>query len=222
MRESNNSMVFKFFPGIKKYSRGITLVEIIVVIFVVTVFSVIIISDFPKIQRQFALSRSTHKLAQDLRKTQDLGMSGAQMLDMNGNPIKLKGYGVYIDFSQSNKQYIIYADVADANGNSDQKYTSENFYSANLCKDRSDIIFDCVVEIIDISKENPSLYIKNPITNVYTNFTSINFNPPVPTVKIDNFISNADSGVGIVLGLSSGSLASRTVWVNVAGLINVQ
>ena len=199
--------------------KGITIVEIAVVIFIVALLSVILISDFPKIQRQMALSRVTYKLAQDLRKTQDFGLSGVQVNDAAGNPVKAKGYGIYIDLISSTKKYVMYADVADISGNSDQKYSNGSSYP--LCSGQTNPTSDCAVEVIDISQQNPNLYIKQISINGSTsNSTSINFSPPNPTVNIENLSSG--NSVGIILGLSADSSAIRTVWVNKAGLINVQ
>ena len=68
----------------KKFERGITLVEVVVVIFIVALFTIILISDFPKMLRQLALSRVSYNFAQDLRKAQDLGLSGIALKDKNG------------------------------------------------------------------------------------------------------------------------------------------
>jgi len=224
-----HSMIINMFANfitIKKHKRkfrlfsesgaGITLVEIAVVIFIVALFSTIMISDFPKIQRQFALSRVTYKLSQDLRRTQDLGLSGVRVNDSDENPITVKGYGIYVNLNQSTKQYIIYADVATI-GVADQKYNGN--FSTSLCSSQTSPTSDCVIEeIIDISKENPSLYIKSiKINNVSFTFTSINFTPPGPIINIDNL----SSGNSVGIELSNGS-ATRTVWVNTSGLIEVQ
>ena len=106
-----------------KSQKGITLVEIIVAVFIIVIFSVMLISNFPKIQDEFAISRAAYQLAQDLRKTQDLGLSGVPLsdasgnliVDINGAPMPVRGYGIYI--LSNSQQYIIYADVADNNGN---------------------------------------------------------------------------------------------------------
>ena len=206
-------------------SQGITLIEIVVVIFITVLFFLILISDFPKIQRQFALSRVAYELAQDLRKTQDLGLSGVQLIDKNGQPISIKGYGVYVNLvAQFKTQYIIYADV-----NGDQKYSSDLTFP--LCDEADQtsgqLVSDCVIKIIDIKDSNnggnPNLYIKqiNNINNPSIGFTSINFSPPNPTIKIDN-LNSGQSGIEIVLELSADASASRKVLVNTSGLINVQ
>lgn len=228
--QSNNPMVFKLFAKLKnnrkERSSGITLVEVAVTVFIISLFTLIIISDFPKIQRQFALSRVTYKLAQDLRKTQDLGLSGVSIDDKNGDEIAVKGYGVYINLLNSSVEYVVYADV-----NGDQEYNDD--FSYLLCEqvdqsgDGSDLASDCVVEVVDVSKENLSLYIKS-FENIYpaASVTSINFSPPNPTTTIDNLIAESlppdDSRVGIILGLRTDDSAVRTVWANTSGLIEIQ
>ncbi len=196
----------------EKFEKGITLIEIIVVIFIIASFSVILISDFPKIQRQYALSRATYKLAQDLRRTQDLGLSGVQVKDNKGDPVAIKGYGVYIDTTPPARQYLIYADVLPSvNGVANQKY--DGSFLTPLCIIQSDPISDCVIEIIDISEENASLSIaeiSGGVDNV-----SINFSPPDPVIDI----SSGRSEVTITL---SNGLLTRTVSVNKSGLIAIQ
>lgn len=205
--------MLKFFQNLKNCQKGFTLVEIIVVISIIALFSAILVSDFPKIQRQFALSSATYKLAQDLRRVQDLGLSGVQVADRQGDLIAVKGYGIYINLAQSAKKYILYADV-----NGDQKYSGDTSFS--LCSQLNNPASDCTIEVVDISKENSNLYIKQ-INNITGNFTSINFSPPNPTITLNN-LASGQSQVGIVLSLKSDVLSTRAVWVNTSGLINVK
>lgn len=203
-------MVFKFFPDIKDSEKGITLIELVVVIFVIVLFSVFLISDFPKIIRQYALSRTAYKLAQDLRRAEDMGLSGVHVLDINNDPISVKGYGIYLDINTNDSQYIVYADVDDSH-----TYAGDG----TLCSNEVDGEEDCVVEAVNIKNNNPDLYIKQ-IRNISGGLTSINFRPPAPIVDIYNRMPNS-SEVGIVLGLSSDSSSERTVCANSSGLISV-
>ncbi len=215
-------MISNFKFQISNSQKGITLIELIVVMFLIVVFSMIVISDFPKIMRQHALSRATYKLAQDLRKTEDMGLSGVTIYDNNKDIILAKGYGVYFNMAQQ-KQYIIYADVPgepDENGvrTSDQKYTGTGIICSDVKQDELDneiLTEDCVLEVIDISKENSSLFIEN--IGGYAS-VSINFVPPNPDVTI---ITDETSSPEISISLSNG-LSIREVLVNKAGLINVQ
>jgi len=191
-----------------KNERGITLVEVIVAISIITVFSLIVISDFPKIKRQFALSRATYKLAQDIRKTEDLGLSGVQVLDEEGDPISTKGYGFYINLPNNPKQYLIYADT---NTPTDYRYTSGEDY---------------IVETINILEDEPGVFVKeiydvdNPTVTNY--WASINFSPPNPTIIITTDSGISETKLGIVLGLESDASATRTVFINSSGLVDVE
>lgn len=181
--------------------RGITLVEIIVSIFMITMFSTILIANFPRILKEFALSRVSYKLAQDLRKVEDLGLSGVQLTDDSGELVQAKGYGIYIDLSALPiEQYKIYADL-----DGDQSYT----------------LADYIIETIDISKENPNLFIKG-VENIRVggDSTSINFTPPDPTVSIYNLCESCQD-VSIVIGLNSEN-SERKVSINTSGLIKVK
>lgn len=225
-------MVFKFISNIKnrKVCRGITLIEIIVVIFIVGIFSLILITNFPEILRQIALSKVTYKLSQDLRRTEDLGLSGVVTKDALGTAISAKGYGVYIEFRNSpikSTKYIIYADVPDDSGNSDQKYSGGLLYP--LCERvmqdlPGSLKSDCVLEVIDVSRENSSLSILGVVNNssdeAIEDGISINFSPPNPDIKIKTDSPTAPIP-GIKIYLSNGH-AERTVSVNTSGLIEVK
>jgi len=214
----------------KFQEKGITIIEIVVASFIIALFSAIIITNFPKILKQSALSRVSYKLAQDFRKTQDLGLSGIKILDASSNPILASGYGIYLNRTSSTKQYIIYADVKpNSTTPGDSKYNDAGSHNCvaygvsqpyNCCDQDTSPTTDCVVEIIDISKENPDLYIK-AISNIIGPTTSINFSPPGPTTKIDRIIS-IQNPIGITLGITSDTSATRTIQVNTSGLINVQ
>lgn len=189
---------------LKINNKGITLVEVIVVVFIVTLFSAILISDFPKIRRQFALSRATYKLTQDLRKAQDMGLSG-QFKTTDGTVLDATGYGVFIDLrSGENKKYIIYADIDDGSGG-DQQYTSTQDY---------------ILETVDLNEAEKGVIIKL-LENTLSQQVSVNFRPPNPNINISNLQPNAIS-VKIDLGLAADSTATRTVSVNNAGLIEMQ
>ena len=228
--------MFGNFKTIKKYKSkfllfrkngaGITLVEIVVVLFVVSLFSVIIVANFPRIMRQSALSRATYKLAQDLRSAQDLGLSGVIINDANGDVINnVEGYGIYVGTPPTN-QYVIYADVASGGANV-QKYSGDAF---TLCSDveQSGIALtsDCVIEIIDVTDENPSLSISGIVNNFngtdINSGTSINFTPPNPTINIEDDDSNHYFGSGIKIVLQNTDGSTRAVLINGSGLIDVQ
>jgi len=219
-------MVFKLFKNLKNSEKGVTLVEIVVAVFIITMFSMMVIVGFPKIQKQYAFSRVTHKLAQDLRMVEDLGLSGVQINNgaMVPEPIEtIKGYGIYFDLTNPT-QYIIYADIYTEVVSRKYEPTSSpiNCSDVRIANPQA----DCVIAVGKTNSENPDLKIKG-LTNINGSFTSINFRPPNPTIDIDELsIDNLppnNSRVGIVLEATfDGNIATRTIWVNSAGLINIE
>jgi len=178
--------------------KGTTLIEIVAVISIITLFSMILIADFPQIIRQFAVSRSAYKLSQDIRKVADLGLSGVQI---DGNSPK-GGYGLYIDLSD-NEQYIIYADNCS---------DTPNFEYNDGC--------DFVVETIKISEQQAGIYIKR--INEDSSSASINFTPPSPKITITIPGITDPPNIYIVIGSSFDDGLERTVFVNTSGLIEVE
>ena len=224
--------MLNFFKNIKigksfkcKNNAGVTLVEIIVVIFIIVLFSAIVISDYPAIQRRLALSRATYKLAQDFRKIEDFGFSGITIKDGNNKPVKAIGYGIYFDRQGYSSRYILYANVADP-------YVTRQYdgtFSTPLCSAQTDpdgVQADCPIEIVDIGDTsqggNPSLYIKAFQNNNNVDLTayrlSINFMPPNPTVTITDFSNTYSAGIKIVL---TDSTTDRKVFIATSGLINI-
>ena len=190
-------------PNFKFQEKGTTLIEIIAVITIITLFSMILIADFPKIIRQYAVSRSSYKLSQDIRRVEDLGLSGVQIEGQN-SPVG--GYGLYIDLDDNEEQYIIYADN---------------------CSDTPDFeyIFGCdsIIETIGISEQQAGIYIKRINGNIsgLVNSASINFTPPNPKVTITaSDIQN--NSIDIVIGSSFDDSLERTVFVNNSGSIEVK
>ena len=210
----------------KNSSAGITLIEIIVVIFIIALFTIILITDFPKMLRQLALSRATYDLAQDLRKVQDLGLSGVQLMDVLNKPIAVKGYGIYIDITDNPTKYILYADVGGDGqfGTYDQKYNGDFGSTTKWCskvnqttESTGKLTDDCIVEIIDLSKKDKSLSIYGiGDSTISLGHTSINFLPPGPTTNIDGFVGKE---IGITLKNTDGT--TRSVKINTAGLISI-
>ena len=97
-----------------KMSKGFTIIEFLIVISIIGIFSVITIPNYRSAQQQLALQRSASKLAQDIRRAQEMAMS-TEELSTGDLP---EGYGVYIDKGESDRYYI-YADI---NGN--ERYDS--------------------------------------------------------------------------------------------------
>ena len=72
--------------------KGFTLIELLVVTSIILIISSIILSDYHVGQRQFALQRAVHQLAQDLRQAEEMSMSAKSYNCPTG--YKMKGYGI--------------------------------------------------------------------------------------------------------------------------------
>ena len=179
------------------------MIELIAVISIITMFSLILINDFPKTLRQFAVSRSAYKLSQDIRRAEDLGLSGF-IIESPNKPVG--GYGLYINKNDVD-EYIIYAD----------NFSETPNYQYNSG--------DSIVETIIISEQQAGVYIKeikiNGEAGGYEE-VSINFTPPNPKIIITASDDVEEKNVDIVIGSTFDSSLERTVSVNTSGLIEVK
>jgi Tfp pilus assembly protein FimT len=182
-------------------SKGITLVEVLVVVFLVTLFSGVLIANFPKIKLQFALSGVVHKFAQDLKNTQELGGAGSQIKE-NNVIVAVKGHGIHINFfTLGNKKYITYADK-----NGDQQYNFEDD--------------GYPIKQIDLSHEYPGIII-HEIVNANSQNLSINFRPPNFSTAISSLVEGQNS-VEIIFATESDLENTKTVSINSLGLIEIK
>ena len=96
-------------------SKAFTLVELLVTVGIIILLTALILPDYRAGERQFALQRSAHKLAQDLRRAQEMAMSAKEF---PGAPATFKGaHGV--KFQNNSSDYILFADL-----DNDQVYDS--------------------------------------------------------------------------------------------------
>ncbi len=178
-------------------SKGVTLIEIIIVVSIISIISSIIIADFPKIKLQLSLSRTAHKLAQDIRVAQNLSSSGNEVF-FNSQNVVPKGYGIYIDINSSNgdKKYLIYADM-----NGDNHYYQDQDY---------------IYKEINIEDNESGIIIKQILNG--TENVSINFAPPNFDVTITNLYYSQEP-LEIVLAVESFPDITRTITVNRSGFV---
>jgi len=153
------------------------------------------------------LSRAAQKLAQDVRRAQDLALSGHSSIEQVGQQ-QIAGYGIYINVSD-NIQYIIYEDKV-VDSSSDKKYTNST---------------DEIIETIDISGFAVGVHIRE-INGVETGSASINFSPPNPLITL-TMNSTDQQNIEVTLCMDDYCTEAdrsmfRTVAVNKSGLIEIK
>ena len=94
--------------------KGFTLVELMVTFSIISVLSVVVFANYRLGEKQFALQRSAYKLAQDIRRAQEMAMSAKEF---SGAPATFKSsYGINF---QINSTSSLFADL-----NEDKNYSS--------------------------------------------------------------------------------------------------
>ncbi|MBZ9569597.1 prepilin-type N-terminal cleavage/methylation domain-containing protein [Patescibacteria group bacterium] len=176
--------------------EGFTLVEILAVLFIIVLLSGIIFANYRTGGQRFALQRSANKLAQDIRRAQQMAMS-AKECEECGGIVPQSGYGIYLEVA-SPYIYKLYADT-DPN---------EFFTPGDTIVGPPYIELEKGVLIHDID---------TPPQKV-----SINFKPPDPSVKIKPDIGSDLDKVTITLALEADPSNTKTIKVNKAGLIEIE
>jgi len=187
-------MVFKSFSNLK---AGFTFVELIVIIAIIAILTGISYPYYNSTRNSLALERAGAKLVQDMRRAQELAISGQEF----SGSFPSGGYGVYFDKNAVN--YAIFADV-----NSDGT-------CANNCSGASAERFQL------INFEN-----NIKITNIGVGVTKVNtiFIPPNPDILFTN-LNGADMGVAevtIKIALMSDGNKYKEIKINRAGLVWIE
>jgi prepilin-type N-terminal cleavage/methylation domain-containing protein len=172
--------------------RGFSLIEVLVSLFIIILMSGIIFANYRAGGKQFALQRSANKLAQDIRRAQEMAMSASECPTGTACAGQVPpGYGIYVNTGDTN--YLLYADTNPAGGDED--------YGG-----------DTLIETISL-EQGVYIHLANPAS------FSINFKPPDPNVNIAGGAVNEGT---ITLAIQTDTSKTRIVKVNKAGLIEVE
>ncbi len=88
-----------------KKGAGFTLVELLVVVSLISLFSVLLMTNYRSGDAQLKLQRSSYKLAQDIGRAEEMAISAK---DFQGTIPS--GFGIYLNLNQPS-QYILFADL---------------------------------------------------------------------------------------------------------------
>lgn len=176
-------------------NKGFTLLEMIVTIGIMVLLTGIVLINYQEGQKQLALQRAANKLAQDIRRVQEMAMSAQEY---NG-AIPAGGYGVYFIDSSPNS-YILFADCTVP-----PNYVYND--TGNPCAGG----FPEKIQEIELEK---SII----IDNLSASPLDITFVPPDPTIYFNT--ATTSSLESIQLSVSSGQ--TKTIKVNGAGLITIE
>jgi len=211
-------MLKDFTSALFKKNKGFTLVELMVVSGIIIFMTAFVLINYRAGGQQLALNRSAHKLAQDIRRAQEMAMSAA-ICELCGDIVPPR-YGIYIAEPDSNPtSYTLFADT----GNYDGLFV---WTGSPLDRDQiiKEIDFESSVYLGNIEVDGCNIG-DVPFDQRHSHLT---FEPPDPETEIRVGFPQPPphppiycTGIVLTLGVE-GYSQTKTVKINNAGLIYVE
>jgi len=184
--------------------KGFTIVELLVSISIIIILLLVAVVNYRTGRQRLALERSAYKLAQDIRRVQEMAMAAEECTpppescpEEGGVPNG--GYGIYFE-QITPESYIIYAD----SGSLPEQYR----YNGQVGEEET-------METIDLEKEVE-------IQSVTPLKASVNFIPPDPIVDLKDDAGFPHENITIIIRLKADPSKTKTIKVNEAGLIEIE
>ena len=182
-------------------NKGFTLIEILVSVGIILLLTALFLPNYKSGDKQFALDRSAHKLAQDLARAREMAMSIKEGACDVGT---FNGYGIYFndETDENSKEYKLYI-----NCNSDYEWDDDGS--------------DTLVENIFFEKETyiSKIWVVDGPEGKIKLSAGVVFIPPDPFTCL--YFGTATSLDYIEITLSN-SLSTRIIKINKLGRVEIE
>lgn len=186
----------------RSYSAGFTLIELLVVAAIISFMSILMLTNYRAGEDQFALQTSAYKLAQNLRRAEEMAMSAREFQ----GEVPAGGYGIYLwpnpqPPAPNDRKYILF-------GNRD---TDNYVYNQGT---------DFEIEVMSVEKGVKISEVK--VDGSTKQKVNISFIPPDPQVWITPAPPQRGLEAKIILILENDITKTKTITVNESGLIAIE